>query len=192
MNVAARARHVLTRHPILYWLAVLLLGGGIAVVVAGAASGVEDARRAWGQPLEVMVATADLEPGDPLAGAVEQRAFPAPMVPAAAVTDVPAGAVARQRVATGEVVVDADLAPSNAPQSLIPEGWAAVAVAEAVPTGARIGDAVRPVSGGVELAEEGVVVGHHGDAVLVAVPDSDAAAVALAATTGELALVLVP
>jgi hypothetical protein len=192
MNVAARARHVLARRPWLYWATVLLLGIGVAVVVARAASGIEDARLAWGETQEVVVASADLEPGDALAGRVDRRSLPAPMVPDAAVTAVPAGAVARQRVAEGEVVVDADVAASAAPQALIPDEWAAVAVAEAVPTGARIGDEVRPVAGGVELAEEGLVVGQQGDVVLVAVPSTDAAAVALAATAGELALVLLP
>jgi len=192
MNVAARARHVLARRPWLYWAAVLLLGIGIAVVVARAAGGIEEARLAWGETHEVVVAGADLEPGDALAGRVERRSLPAPMIPSAALTAVPAGAVARQHVTEGEVVVDGDVAASGTPQALIPDGWAAVAVAEAVPTGARVGDEVRPVAGGVELAGEGLVVGHSGDAVLVAVPRADAAAVALAATSGELALVLLP
>ena len=42
------------------------------------------------------------------------------------------------------------------------------------------------------LAADGVVVGHSGDAVLVAVPAEDAPAVAMAATSGELALLIVP
>jgi hypothetical protein len=192
MNVVARVRLVLARRPWLYWTAVALLGGGIAVTVAGATSGVEDARRAWGEPRGVLVATADLAPGDPLEGAVSRQARPTPMIPAAALAEAPAEAVARQHVAAGEIVVDRDVAPTAAPQALIPDGWAAVAVAEAVPSGVRIGDEVRPVAGGVELAASGVVVGHRGDAVLVAVPAADAAAVAHAASTGGLGLVITP
>ena len=42
------------------------------------------------------------------------------------------------------------------------------------------------------LAAEGVVVGRSGEAVLVAVPAADAPAVAHAAATGELSLLLAP
>jgi hypothetical protein len=192
MNIVARFRHVLARRPWLYWLSVLLLGGGLALVVARAAAGIEEARDAWGEPLDVYVAVIELAPGDPVADHVERRAAPAPVVPTAALTALPDGAVARQHVSFGEIVVEADVAPSAAPQALIPDGWAAVAVAEAVPSGARIGDDVRPVSGGVELAPAGVVVGYGEESVLVAVPAADAAAVAMAAASGELALLLEP
>jgi len=192
MHVVARARTVLARHPWLYWLTVLAAGAAAALVLVGAAHRVDEARAAWGRPVAVVVATAPLAPGDPLAGAVEERRLPAPLLPPSALHAVPDGAVVRQHVAAGEVLVTADVTAEDGPQALVPDGWAAVAVAEAVPTGARAGDAVRPVAGGAELADAGVVVGHHGDAVLVAVPRQDAAAVAHAAATGELALVLVP
>ena len=67
-----------------------------------------------------------------------------------------------------------------------------MAVAEAVPTGADLGDAVRAVADGVVLAADGVVVGRSEAAVLVAVPDDAAPAVATAASSGDLALLLVP
>ena len=190
MNVVARARHVLARRPWLYWLAVALLGCGVAAVVVDATSGIERARLAWGQTRDVLVATADVAPGDPVAA--ERRALPGPMVPEAAVGDVSPRAVARQHVAVGEVLVRADVAPTAAPQSMIPDGWVAVAVAEAIPTGVLVGDAVQPVAGGAEVGGAGVVVGRQPDAVLVAVPAADAPAVALAASTGELALLLAP
>ena len=81
------------------------------------------------------------------------------MVPADAVTEVDAGAIARQRIAAGEVIVSHDVSPSGAPQSLIPDGWLAVAVAEPVASGARVGDEVTVSAGGVVVAAEGVVVG---------------------------------
>jgi hypothetical protein len=190
MHVLARARRALARHPWLYWLVVLAAGGAVALVLAAAARGVDEARAAWGRTVPVVVATGSLAPGDLLAGAVEVRELPGPMVPPTALRTVPDDAVARQHVAPGEVVVTADVAPPDGPAALLPDAWAAVAVAEAVPSGVRAGDAVRAVAGGVELAG-GLVVGHHGDAVLVAVPVRDAPAVAHAATTGELALVLV-
>ena len=75
-------------------------------------------------------------------------------------------------------LVAADVAATAGPRALIPDGWSAVAVAEAVPSGAVVGDPVVAVAGGVVLAAEGVVVGHAGEAVLVAVPTDDGAAVA--------------
>ncbi len=100
--------------------------------------------------------------------------------------------MARQHIAAGETIVAADVAATDGPRSLVPDGWSAVAVAEAVPSGAAIGDPVVAAAGGVVLAGEGVVVGRSGEVVLVAVPAADAPAVAHAAATGELSLLLVP
>lgn len=192
MNPVARARHVLARRPWLYWSAVLLLAGLGGWTVAGAAAGVDDARRSWGATRDVVVATDDLAPGEPLTGHVEVRPRPTPAVSEAAVASVPPGATARQHVAAGEALVELDIAPPGGPQALIPDGWVAVAVAEAVPIGAAVGDRVAPVSGGVVLAPEAVVVGHSADALLVAVPADEAPQVAHASSTGELSLLLVP
>jgi hypothetical protein len=190
MHVVARIRHVLARHPGLYWAAVLLVAAGGAATAVAAGAAVDDARRAWGQTRDVVVATVDLAPGDPLAGATARRALPGPLVPAAAVGALDEGATARQHVAAGEVLVDADVVATAAPQALIPAGWSAVAVAEAVPTGARTGDAVAAVAGGLVLSADGLVVGTTADAVLVAVPDDEVAGVATAAADGTLTLVL--
>jgi hypothetical protein len=192
MHVAARLRNVLARHRWLYWAAVLLLASGAGLVVASASAAVDDARRSWGETRPVLVATADLVPGDSLDGAVELRTLPVPMIPPAALGEPPAGAIARQHVGRGEVVVSADVAATAHPQALIPAGWSAVAVAEAVPSGALTGDEVTAVAEGVVLAAEAVVVGRSGDAVLVAVPDAEGPAVAMAAASGTLALLLVP
>ena len=100
--------------------------------------------------------------------------------------------MARQHIAAGEAIVAADVAATAGPRSLVPDGWSAVAVAEAVPSGAVIGDPVVAVAGGIVLAAEGMVVGYAGEAVLVAVPDDEAPQVAHAATTGELSLLLAP
>ena len=192
MNPVARARHVLARRPWLYWSAVLALAALAGWTVAGAAAGVDDARRAWGATREVVVATEDLAPGEPLSGRVDVRPRPAPAVADAAVTSVPSGATARQHVAAGETVVAADVAATGGPQAFIPAGWVAVAVAEAVPVGAAIGDRVALVGGGVLLASEGTVVGRTTEALLVAVPAGDGPPVAHASSTGELALLLLP
>jgi hypothetical protein len=192
MHVAARVRLVLARHPALYWAAVLLAAAGAAGIAASAGAAVDDARRAWGETRAVVVATGDLAPGDPLAGATERRSLPGPLVPPTAVDRVDQGSTARQRIAAGEIVVRSDVAPTAAPQALIPAGWSAVAVAEAVPTGVRTGDAVTAVAGGVMLSADGLVVGSDAGTVLVAVPDDAVPSIAAAAADGTLMLALVP
>jgi hypothetical protein len=192
MNPLARLRHVLARRPWLYWLGVAVIALAIGLLAVRAAASVDEARRRWGSTREVAVAVTDLAPGDPIDGHVELRPRPAPMVPAAAVTELVDGARVRQHVSVGEILVAPDLVASAAPQSLIPAGWSAVAVAEAVPSGAAVGDDVAAVSGGVVVARAGVVVGQRDGAVLVAVPDDDAAAVAAASAAGDVSLLLRP
>ena len=190
MNPVARVRHVLARRPWLYWVAVLLLAATAGLVVADAAAGVEAARRSWGTTRPVVVATVDVVPGQLLADHVEVRNRPAPMVPAGAVAELPPAAAARQRIAAGEMVMAHDVSATDGPQALMPDGWRAVPVAELVPSGAAVGDEVTAASGGVVLADEGVVVAALADGVLVAVPADVAAQVAHAAASGELTLML--
>lgn len=192
MNPVARARHVLARRPWLHWSAVLVLAAGAGWAVAAGAAGVDDARRSWGTTRDVLVATADIAPGEDLATRTEVRARPVPVVAEATVDSLPAGAIARQHVAAGEALVSVDVAPASGPQALIPAGSVAVAVAEPVPSGATVGDRVVAASGGVVVAADAVVVGLTAEAVLVAVPIDEAPLVALAATSGDLALLLAP
>ena len=70
------------------------------------------------------------------------------MVPASALTAVPPSAVARQRVASGEVLVELDVVAGHLPVALVPPGWRGVPVAEPVPSGAVVGDLVVAASGG--------------------------------------------
>jgi SAF domain-containing protein len=190
MRVAARIRLLLARSPWLYWAIVAALAGAAALLVMRAADGVDAARDAWGEPSLALVATRDIAPGAALDGATELRELPVPMVPAGALTDRGLGAVARQRIAAGEVVVEHDVAPNAAPRALIPDGWLAVAVSEPVASGAQVGDDVSVASGGVVLAVDGVVVGLAGEALLVAVPADEAAQVAHAAAGGDVAVLL--
>ncbi|WP_117000498.1 SAF domain-containing protein [Desertimonas flava] len=192
MSVLATVRHRLARSPWIYWAVVAVLAVVAGVAVASATSGVDAARRAWGDVRAVYVASSDIAPGDQLAGRVDRRELPAPLIPGDALIDVSSGAVARQHVAAGEVLVSVDVAASGSPRSLIPADWLAVAVAERVPSGVSAGDAVRVASGGIVLADEGVVVAASPDAVLVAVPADDAAQVGQAASTGDVSLLLEP
>jgi len=191
MHPVARLRHALARRPWLYWAAVAVLAAGIALAAASAVASVDDARRAWGASRTVVVATADLAPGDPLTGSTEQRPHPRPLVPARALGDVPSDAVARQRVAAGEVLVDVDVAPAHVPVGLIPPGWRGVPVAEPVPSGAVVGDHVAAASGGTVLAADGLVVSRGDATLVVAVPADEAPLVAAAAAAGDLTVLLV-
>lgn len=192
MHPVARIRHVLARRPWLYWATVLVLAAGLALVATTAVADVEEARLAWGSSRAVVVATVDLAPGDALTGRTEVRRHPAPMVPATAIGDAAPNAVVRQHVAAGEVLVDLDVSAGRLPIALIPPGWRGVPIAEAVPSGASVGDRVAATSGGVLLAEEGTVVGRLDQTLVVAVPATEAPAVAMAAASGELTLLLVP
>ena len=188
--VLVHVRRVLAKRPWLYWVGV----GGLAllagVIVSQAASGIDDAKAAWGEPHAVVVAVADVEPGASLDAATERREIPAPLVPPGAVTEVEPGAVARQRVGRGEMVMAHDVGATGGPQALIPDGWLAVAIAEPVPSGVRVGDDVAVASGGIALADDGVVVGVDPESVLVAVPAGVAPQVAQAASTGDVALLV--
>jgi hypothetical protein len=192
MNHMARVRQVLARRPWLYWSAVLAVAAGLGLVVADAMTAVDDARHEWGTERAVLVATRDARPGERLSDIAARRPLPAPMVPAAAIETAPPDAVLRQHVSAGEIVTGPDMAATAQPQALIEDGSLAVAVAERVPTGAAVGDAVAVASGGVVLAGDGTVVGVLSDAVLVAVPAAEAPAVAQAAGAGDVALLLRP
>jgi hypothetical protein len=192
MSIAARLRLGLARSPWLYWAIVGVLAGTAGLLVMRAASGVDAARQSWGETRLVFVAGQAIEPGGPLDGSVSRREMPAPVVPVDAVTELDADAVARQRIAAGEIVVAHDVSPAAAPQSLIPNGWLAVAVAEPVASGAAVGDNVAVATGGIVVATDGLVVGVVGEALLVAVPADEAAQVAQAASTGEVAVLIRP
>ncbi len=83
-----------------------------------------------------------------------------------------------------------DVSAVDGPQALIPPGWLSVAIAEPVASGVRLGDQVAVATGGLLLADDGLVVGIVGDAVLVAVPAETAPQVAQAASTGDVALLI--
>ena len=192
MHLLARARHVVARRPWLYWLVVVVLAGGGALITAGAVAGIDDARRSWGETRPVLVATTDLDPGDALVGRTELRPRPVPMLPEDAIDRATPDAVTRQHVAAGEVLVDADVASGTLPAALIPAGWQGVPVAEAVTSGVAVGDRVAVASTGAVLAADGVVVGLTESGPIVAVPSDEAPRVAQAAASGELVLLVLP
>jgi hypothetical protein len=190
-RLAVRCRRAVARHR---WLRRLLVVGAAVAVASTTFSRLErvDAARArWGDTLEVLVATAGSDAGEPLR--VEVRSLPAAMVPAGSVAAdrVDDPLVARQRVTVGEVVVDADVTVDG-PLGLVPDGWLAVPVVESPPSGAAAGERVQVASEGVVIAAEALVVGHQGDATLIAVPADAAPLLPVAATDGTLAVLRSP
>ncbi len=186
------ARRLIARRPWVYWLAI----GGLAswaYAVAGAHTGAADrARDEWGATTPVLVATSDIASGDTLAGAVTTRDWPAALAPPGALGELPDDAVARQRVAAGDIVSTVDVTAAGA-LALVPAGWLAVPVTESPRSGATAGDRVQVASEGVVIAADARVVGMvDADVTLVAVPAGDAPLLPLAADNGALTLLRPP
>jgi hypothetical protein len=116
------------------------------------------------------------------------------MVTEAALGPEDAALVARQHIAEGEVVtiVDVGRGDRSGPLGLAPDGWLAVPIVESPASGAAIGDRVRLAGDGMVIAAEAVIVGHHDDVTLVAVPAGVAPLVAAAAESGGLVVLLAP
>jgi hypothetical protein len=187
MRLLPRARTLLARHPVVWWAVVVALGVISGVSTAGALGRVDAARRSWGAGRAVWVASAAVAPGDPLVA--ERHVYPVAVVPASAVTSSPAGSAARERVAAGEVIVAADVDATGL-AGLIPPGSVAIAVATASPQ-LHPGDGVAVFANGVRLAD-GMVVAVSSEQVVVAVPASAAAELAVAVPTNAVVLALLP
>lgn len=190
MRPTARLRVAIARHPWIHWTVVGTLAAGAALAVRAEMASVGEQRAAWGTAREVLVADGDLEPGEPLR--TRWRTLPAPAVPAAAVTDVPDGALARQHVADGEVVVDVDLIDRSGPAAHAPDGTVVVAVVDPLMRDAAVGDRVRVAADGMIVARHGLIVHVADDVAFVAVDPDEAAAVTAAARDGRASLVYVP
>ncbi|HEX4906943.1 MAG TPA: SAF domain-containing protein [Acidimicrobiales bacterium] len=190
---AARARRRLRlrpRRPLPFWLAALALTSLTVSAVSRVADAAAVERDRWGERLEVLVATADLEPGDELRG--ELRSVPAALVPAGAVTSPPDGEVVTSWIGAGEIVLAARLAPAGLSPvaALLPAGTRGVAVPIGMaPLPVEVGDRV-DVHGTTRLAADALVVAVSEEAITVAVDAADAARVAYEAPNGTVTLVL--
>jgi hypothetical protein len=180
-------RLMVARHPWIYWLAIAVTAGVIALGAASAAAGVDAARRSWGQQRTVWVATAGIDPGKPIAAA--PRDFPAAVVPPAAVVETPNGATSRQRIGPGEIVTDADVTTGGS-AGLIPDGWVAFAVTASVEHFAT-GDHLEVYSGD-HLVTAGVVIDAGDSELMVAVPAATAPAMSSALLAATVTLALTP
>ena len=190
MHIAVRARRLLARRPWIYWCACVVLAFGTAAIVRQQLLELDEARQRWGTTRDVLVATVDHEPGQQLQ--FEHVAVPLALVPANAVSDMDGGAVTRQRIAAGEIIVDRDTSAPIGPAALADSGTLVVGVSDPLARDVAVGLDVQVSADGVVLAERGRIVDRADDIVFVAVDASAAPMVALAAHDGKVSLLFVP
>jgi hypothetical protein len=185
----AWVRLMVARHPWIYWLAIVVTAGIIALGAARALAAVDAERRSWGSQQKVWIATAAIEAGQPITAAA--RDVPAAVVPAGAAVDSPHGAVARQHLGPGEIVTDSDVTAGGS-AGLIPDGWVAFAVTTSVEHFATA-DHLK-VYAGDQLVTTGVVIDTGDSELMVAIPAvaAPAMAAALLADTVTLGLTSAP
>ncbi len=196
----------LRRRPRLRSALVLVVSLLCGVAVATTVHGAEQARRAWGHPTDVLVATRDLDAGERLDdGNTRLEPHPAPLVPDGALTALPDDARAREPVYEGEVLRVERLAPRgrSTVAARLPDGTRAVAIpiepgtTPPVARGDRVdvlvalpAEAAGGGPPGFELASDVVVVDVSDAAVTVAVPRDVAPRLAVALGQGAVTLAL--
>jgi hypothetical protein len=179
MNISRPVRRFLARRPWVYWVLVAALAGGVGVAVRVQLQALDEARRQWADTATVWVADHDIEPGDSIQA--RRRQLPLVAVPADAVIDLAAGTVARQRIATGEAIVEVDVAVGRGPAAAAVDGEVVVPISDPLLATAPVGADVAVYADGLVLAADGHVV-HVDDAVVfVAVAAGDGPLVAAAA-----------
>jgi hypothetical protein len=190
MRSLFHARAYLERHPIVRAATVAVLATVPALALLDRLDAAEDARRDWGDTVEVYRATADHAPGDPLrATRVE---LPVAAAPEEAVSELAPDARARQFLSSGAVIEQSDVTTVFGPAASATPGSAVVAVAVADTGPLSAGTAVDVVAEGIVLAERAVVTGVVEGNVLVAVERHLAPQVAAAAHSGIATVVFLP
>jgi hypothetical protein len=187
MHLLAWARLMVARHPWVYWLAIAVVAGAVALTSASAIARVEAARRSWGEQATVWMTTSAIEPGQPITAT--EHAVPIAVVPPGAVPDIPVGTVALQRIGAGEIVTSTDVA-ANAPAGLIPPGWVAFAV-PASGDHLSTGDHV-DVYAADQFIDAGLVVDVGESESMIAIPTTAAPAMAAALLADAVTLALSP
>ena len=187
MHLLAAVRLTVARHPWIYWLAVAIVAGIVAVGTASALTGIDAQRRSWGEQSTVWVATTAVAPGGPITATA--RDVPVAVVPAGATGDDPAGTIARQRIGPGEIVTDDDVSLTGS-SGLIPPAWVAFAVpvsSEHFATGDRL-----VVYSGDVLVSDGMVIDDGDAELMVAVPSAAAPKMAAGLLADAVTLALTP
>jgi hypothetical protein len=180
---------VLARHPWVRWLAVGVVAAAAGASVHAQLQSIEAARAQWTDQQRVPVATAAASPGDELSW--EWRNIPAVGVPDGVARDIFEGIIARQRVGTGEIIVDADLTVGSGPAAGAASGHVVVPVSDPLVTDPSVGIDVAIYSDGLVLADEARVVHVDGSVVYVEVDAAAAPMVAAAAQTRQASIAFV-
>lgn len=182
MRWISRTRMLVARRPWIHWSVVAALAVLVGASVTVGLAGVRRERDAWGRSRSVLVATREVAPGEPLAGAVAQRTVPVAAVPAAALSIIAGSATAVQRISVGEMIVETDVATASGPRALLPERWLAIDIADVSNTRLfAVGDPAAVLAGGRIVAADAIVVAVTDTDVVVGVPAEVAAVVADAA-----------
>jgi hypothetical protein len=147
-------------------------------------------RDRWGTTRTVLVASRPHEPGDPVVA--EAEAVPLAAVPDEALSEIPGGAVVRQRVASGEVFTELDVSNRPGPAGLAEVGTVVVALSDPLARDVVTGLAVQVSADGVVIADSATVTSVVDDVVFVAVNERDGPIVAAAAHQGAASLLYVP
>lgn len=192
LRLMPAVRRLLVRRPWIHWSLVVACSLATAATLLERVDRIDAARDRWGTTRQVLVASRDLAPGEPLA--VTAHLLPDELVPESALDDSHTESIARQHIAVGEIVTTADVGRRDlaGPLALVPDGWVAVPIVESPASGAAIGDQVQLAGDGMVIAPEAMIVGYHDDVTLVAVPAEVAPIVPVAAESGGLAVLLVP
>ena len=188
--VGRRRLRLRLRHPMTYWA----IAAVSAMITVSSISRVADAAAAerdrWGVRVPVVVATADIEPGEVVRA--ELRRLPAGVVPAGAVRAPVEGQLATAWIGRGEIVLAQRLAPAglSPTTALLPPETRGVAVPQGIaPLPVVVGDRVDVLAPHV-LAEGALVVAVAEEAVTVAVRSSVVPRVVDAVATGTVSLAL--
>jgi len=177
------------RRPWIRWLAVGMVAAAAGVSVHTQLQSVDDARAQWANRERVAISTTSVSAGDALMW--EWRSIPALAVPDGVARSIPSGAVARQRVGTGEIIVGADLTVGDGPAAGAAAGHMVVPVSDPLVTDPPVGLDVAIYSDGSVLAADARIVQVEGSVVFVEVPAAAAPMVAAAAQTGRATIAFV-
>lgn len=109
-----RLRVVLRRQPVAFWAFVVLTAATAWWTTHAATARIEAGADAYGELVDVLVTTRDVPPGAPITVDDHRTvALPADLVPADAVSDLPADTTARDRLVAGEAIAASRLAPQG-------------------------------------------------------------------------------
>jgi SAF domain len=186
----SRVRIAIARRPWIRWLVIAGLSIAAGSTVAGQLRGVEAARSSWAETVVVFTARQDLAPGEALS--VTTAELPIAAVPKSALTEVPIGMTARQRIAVGEVVVAGDVTDGVGPAAQADTGTVVVPVRDPLVVSAPLGARVGVFADGIVLAASAKVVHLDADVVFIAVDSADGPVVAAAAQMQTASIVFLP